>query len=204
MLPDLENRLIDVEGRAVLVSYRFDRGEGLRIPFLSALSMMQLKDGERSSYPDIVDQLTQVGASVLKDSKQLFRRMIFNILVSNVDDHLRNHGFLMKPKGGWTLSPAYDLNPVPQDMKDRVLSTAISPDDAACSIPLAIEQAEYFNLTADEANVIVREVGMAVSEWQKVAASCGQTARQIARMDSAFEHGDLKLATTPPAILISP
>ena len=83
--------------RRILPSWRFDRNGQERIPFLSAMSLLQAKDGERASYPEIVDELSQHGANTKADSAELFRRMVFNILVSNVDDHLRNHGFFM----GW-------------------------------------------------------------------------------------------------------
>lgn len=88
-----------------------------RVPFLSALSMMGLADGARGSYPELVDLLTQYGAQARGDAKALFRRMAFNVLISNVDDHLRNHGFLWQGRAGWTLSPAYDLNPTPVDVR---------------------------------------------------------------------------------------
>lgn len=102
---------IRVAGQAILLSRRFDReGEG-RIPFLSALSMMGLKDGEPGSYPELVDVLVQIGAQTKRDAAEPYRRMVLNVLISNVDDHLRNHGFLWLGQGGWTLSPAYDLNP---------------------------------------------------------------------------------------------
>lgn len=189
-----DHDLVQVGGRSVLLSWRFDReGEG-RVPFLSALSMLQLKDGDRSSYPEIMDELARIGAGVKSDAPELFRRMAFNILISNVDDHLRNHGFLFRGKEGWALSPAYDLNPTPQDMKARVLTTNISPDDGTCSVGLAIEQAEYFGLKADQAAKIMGEVGRAVSNWREVASRAGQTKSQIDRMQSAFEHEDLTRA----------
>ncbi len=189
-----DHDLVPVDNRSVLLSWRFDREEDRRVPFLSALSMLQLKDGDRSSYPEIMDELVRIGAGVKSDAAELFRRMAFNILISNVDDHLRNHGFLFRGREGWTLSPAYDLNPTPQDLKARVLTTSISPDDGTCSVGLAIEQAGYFGLKADQAAKIVGEVGEAVSHWRAVAASVGQTKAQIDRMQSAFDHEDLASA----------
>lgn len=165
---------------------------GSRVPFLSAMSMMQLHDGDRSSYPEIIDELGQMGASVKADAPELFRRMVFNILVSNVDDHLRNHGFLMHGMSGWSLSPAYDLNPTPQDVRSRILTTAISVSDASCSIELAMQQGEYFNLRDAEIKKIVSNAAHAVNKWRQVAKSVGQSARQIDRMASAFEHDDLQ------------
>lgn len=185
-----DHDLVQVGGRPVLLSWRFDREAKARVPFLSALSMLQLKDGDRSSYPEIMDELARIGAGVKSDASELFRRMAFNILISNVDDHLRNHGFLLRGKKGWSLSPAYDLNPTPQDLKARVLTTNISPNDGTCSIELAIEQAGYFGLKADQAAEIIIEVAEAVSHWREVAARVGQTKAQIDRIQSAFEHDD--------------
>ncbi len=189
-----DHDITHVGHRPVLLSWRFDREGGARIPFLSALSMLQLKDGDRSSYPEIMDELTRMGAGAKSDSIELFRRMVFNILISNVDDHLRNHGFLFQGKAGWVLSPAYDLNPTPQDIKPRVLTTLISPEDGTCSVDLAIEQAPYFGLKRDQAAAIVVEVGAAVSQWRNVAQCVGQTKAQMDRMESAFEHPDLERA----------
>lgn len=186
-----EHDLLNVSGNPVLLSKRFDRIGSGRIPFLSAMSMMQLKDGDRSSYPEIISELANIGSQVKNDSVELFRRMVFNILISNVDDHLRNHGFLLSGKDGWTLSPVYDLNPTPQDIRRRVLTTAISPDDANCSIELALDQVGYFNLNEDAGIQIIREVSQAVSNWRDVAARKGQSKAQIERMSSAFEHKDL-------------
>lgn len=93
-------QLVKVSGKPVLISRRFDRRGDVRIPFLSALSMMGLKDGDRGSYPELVDLLSQHGAEAALDARELYRRMAFNVLISNVDDHLRNHGFLWKSRNG--------------------------------------------------------------------------------------------------------
>ncbi|NJM35127.1 MAG: HipA domain-containing protein [Rhodomicrobium sp.] len=188
------NELHDVGGQRVLISRRFDRMGTTRIPFLSAMSMLGAKDGERASYPEIVDALSQHGAEAKSDAEELFRRMVFNILISNVDDHLRNHGFLWRGKGGWTLSPAYDLNPVPTDLKARILTTNISLDEGTCSLDLAFDQAGFFGLSLQKAKAIAAEVGAAVSNWRNVAAAAGESRRAIDRMASAFEHDDLAAA----------
>ncbi|MGF1463053.1 MAG: type II toxin-antitoxin system HipA family toxin [Maricaulaceae bacterium] len=184
-----------VGDKPVLISWRFDRQGHIRIPFLSAMSMLQAKDGERASYPEIVDELTRHGANAKKDAAELFRRVVFNILISNVDDHLRNHGFLWAGKAGWCLSPAYDLNPTPTDLKARFLTTNISLDESTCSIELALSQAELFGLGNEDAKKTIAEVGAAVAEWRSVATEVGQTQNQIERVASAFEHDDLKIAT---------
>jgi serine/threonine-protein kinase HipA len=158
------------------------------------MSMLGAKDGERASYPEIVDALSQHGAEAKADAEELFRRMVFNILISNVDDHLRNHGFLWRGKDGWTLSPAYDLNPVPTDLKARILTTNISLEEGTCSLDLALEQAGLFGLSLQKAKAVAAEVGAAVGNWRKVAASVGESLRAIDRMASAFEHDDLAAA----------
>lgn len=186
--------LLQVADKPVLLSRRFDRDGAQRIPFLSALSMMGLKDGEHGSYPELVDALTQFGAKAGDDAAELFRRMVLNILISNVDDHLRNHGFLWRDKAGWTLSPVYDLNPVPTDVKPRILTTNIDLDEATCDIDLAFSVAGYFGLTAKEAKAIITQVGVAVSTWRDVARRNGARAAEIDRMASAFEHDDLQRA----------
>lgn len=126
------------------------------------------------------------------DADELYRRMILNILVSNVDDHLRNHGFLWLGKGGWTLSPVYDLNPTPTDLEARILTTNISLDEGTCSIALAEQQAELFGLKRHRARRVIRDVATAVSQWRDVAARVGQSETAINRMASAFEHDDLE------------
>ncbi|TIT85128.1 MAG: HipA domain-containing protein, partial [Mesorhizobium sp.] len=131
-----KHELIKVAGKPVMLSRRFDRDGGVRIPFLSAMAMMGVKDGEHGSYPEMVDALAQHGAQGKSDAHALYRRVVFNVLVSNVDDHLRNHGFLWLGKTGWSLSPAYDLNPVPTDLKPRVLTTNIDLVDGTCSLDL--------------------------------------------------------------------
>jgi serine/threonine-protein kinase HipA len=176
--------------KPVLLLRRFDRDDSRRIPFLSAMSMLGSKDNETRSYLEIVDALRQHGAEPKADMEELWRRLVFNILISNTDDHLRNHGFLYSGQNGWRLSPAYDLNPVPTDIRPRILSTAINEDDGTASLALAMEVAEYFELDKDKARDIVAEVRKAVSKWRNEAAQQGLTPAEIDRMASAFEHED--------------
>lgn len=188
------HELLQVAGKPVLLSRRFDRDSGWRIPFLSAMSMTGSRDGERGSYPELVDALTVHGAQAKEDARQLYRRVVFNVLVSNVDDHLRNHGFLWSGQGGWILSPAYDLNPTPVDVKARILTTNIDLDEGTCSVELLQEAAEYFGLVAEQARTIIREVAEVTRTWQAVAAAVGAKRAEITRMASAFEHEDLQVA----------
>ena len=189
-----EHNLIRIAEKPVLLSRRFDRDGETRVPFLSALSMMGLKDGDRGSYPELVDVLTQYGAQTAADADELYRRMTFNVLISNVDDHLRNHGFLWSGRGGWTLSPAYDLNPTPIDVRQRILTTNITLDEATCDLELVKSVAEYFGLTSAKADTIIKQVAMATAKWREVATGCKARPSEIRRMESAFEHTDLAKA----------
>ncbi|MCP4688397.1 MAG: HipA domain-containing protein, partial [Desulfobacterales bacterium] len=188
-------RIENISNKTVLLLRRFDRSPGgNRIPFISAMSMLDARDNETRSYLELADALQRYGAAPKKDMRELWRRIVFNILISNTDDHLRNHGFLCEGPEGWRLSPAYDLNPVPADVKPRILSTAIDLDDGAASLDLAMEVAAYFRLDKDSALGIIKEVGTAVSTWRRQAASLGLKAPEIDRMASAFEHKDLEFA----------
>lgn len=188
------HELVTVAGKGVLLSRRFDRNGGKRTPFLSAMSMLGMRDGERGSYPELVDALASHGADAKADARQLYRRVAFSVLVSNVDDHLRNHGFLWRGKAGWTLSPAYDLNPVPVDIKARVLATNIDLDEATCSLELLLDSADLFGVRLAEAKAIVREVANVTRTWREVAREAGSREGEIQRMSSAFEHDDLDRA----------
>lgn len=185
------HELVRVAGKAILLTRRFDRINGGRVPFMFAMSMTGSLDGEGGSYLDMVDVLGEYGAQARVDRIELFRRMVFNVLISNVDDHLRNHGFLMLSGHGWSLSPVYDLNPVPQDLKPRVLSTAIDYEDGTCSIGLVREVSRFFGLQKAEADRIISEAARVTKSWVEVAKTVGARSAEIKRMESAFEHDDL-------------
>ena len=187
-------RLEDVAGRPVLLLDRFDRKGERRIPFLSAMSMLGATDRETRSYMEFVDALRQHGAAPRDDMRQLWRRIVFSVLISNTDDHLRNHGFLYQSPDGWRLSPAYDINPVPVDLKPRILSTSIDLEDATASLELALSAAPYFGLKSVDARTIATDVGTAVRNWRREAETVGLRPGEIDRMASAFEHDDLSSA----------
>jgi len=187
-------RIEHVLNKPVLLLRRFDREQGQRIPFLSAMSMLGASDNESRSYLEFVDALRQYGASPKQDMHELWRRIVFNILISNTDDHLRNHAFLYTGPDGWRLAPAYDLNPVPTDIKPRILTTAIDLDDGSAFMHLVMSVVGYFELDEGKARVVAAEVGKAVTTWREEAARLGLTQAEINRMASAFEHEDLKAA----------
>jgi serine/threonine-protein kinase HipA len=187
-----EFRLENIASRAVLILRRFDRQGTSRIPFLSSMSMIGASDNEAHSYLELMDALRQHGAAPNTDGPELWRRIVFSILISNTDDHLRNHGFLMEGQQGWRLSPVYDVNPVPLEVKERILTTAINETDASASLNLALSVAEDFGLKKQDAKNIASEVGKAVVNWRQVATEAGINKGQLDRMASAFEHVDLK------------
>lgn len=189
-----EHDLVELAGKAVLLSRRFDRAGGHRIPFLSAMAMMGARDGERGSYPEMVDMLARHGADGKADAEALYRRVVFNVLISNVDDHLRNHGFLWLGRQGWTLAPAFDLNPVPADLKARVLTTNIDLDEGTCSVDLLQSACGYFGLKLNRAREVIKAVADVTATWRNCARAAGARPAEIDRMASAFEHGDLKSA----------
>jgi serine/threonine-protein kinase HipA len=193
-VPPFELR--QVAKRPVLMMSRFDRTADGRRPYCSALTALSATDGEARSYLELVDFLRQDGADAPRDAAQLWRRMLFNILISNTDDHLRNHGFL-REAGGWRLSPAFDLNPMPVDVKPRIHALALNEADQEASLDTALSVASYFRLDKTEARTIAKAVAEAVSAWREVAAHHALTARQIDRMASAFEHDDLASALGP-------
>lgn len=189
-----EWRLETVGRQKILLSRRFDRKKNIRIPFLSAMSVLAAKDNEMHSYLEIADAIRQMSASPKEDLDSLWRRIVFNVLISNVDDHLRNHAFLYLGLEGWRLSPAYDLNPTPTDIKPRILSTAIDLVDPTASLDLAVDVAHYFDLDTRDAKRIITEVGTVTARWREEATKLKIKKVEIDRMASAFEHKDLQKA----------
>ncbi len=189
-----DSRLEIVADKPVLLLKRFDRHGTGRIPFLSAMSMLGADERESRSYLEIADAIRQHGRAPKEDLRELWSRMLFNVLVSNTDDHLRNHGFLYAGLGGWRLSPAYDINPVPTFVKPRVLATSIDERDGTASLELAISVAGYFDLEKSEAGHIGARTGKVVQRWRAEAAALGIPPKEIESMRSAFEHKDLEAA----------
>lgn len=184
--------LLNIAGRSVLVVDRFDRtrdadgGPAGRIGYVSAMTMLQATDGAQGSYLEIAEAIEMRSSHATADLHELWRRIVFSILISNTDDHLRNHGFLHSAGDSWRLSPAFDLNPNP-DPGPKHLSTTVDLGDDTASIPLALSVADYFRLRAAQANDIVAEVRAAVSNWAVVAGQHGLTPKEISAMAWAFD-----------------
>ncbi len=167
------------------LSKRFDRVKGNgRIHFASAMTLLGYSDGaEGVSYLNLAEFIMQNGANVKEDLEELWRRIVFNISVKNTDDHLRNHGFLLTPRG-WILSPAFDVNPV---YHGRGLTLNISEMDNSLDFDLASSVAKYFRVPGNKATTIISKVQEAVSKWQKVAKTCKIPASEQDLMAQAFE-----------------
>jgi serine/threonine-protein kinase HipA len=186
--------LLPVLGNAVLLIDRFDRNAGNgRIAFMSAMTALQSKDHDERSYLEIVDALRQVGEAPEEDARQLWRRMVFNVLISNTDDHLRNHALLRGEKG-WLLSPAYDMNPCPRDISNGVHVLALNELDHTGSLEIAMSVAEYFGLRTGEAKTIAGEVARGTAPWKSVAQARGIGSQEIEQLSSAFQEGELQIA----------
>jgi len=153
---------------------RFDRlDNGERIHFASAMTMLGYSDGQNhsdgASYLDLVEFIQSRGANIKEDLEELWRRIVFSICVTNTDDHLRNHGFILSNQG-WLLSPAYDINPVETGTS---LMLNISDNDNALDLNLAMEVSDYFRLTEAKANQIIDKVLAAVQQWRRIATKYG-------------------------------
>jgi serine/threonine-protein kinase HipA len=189
-------RIVELEGIPVAIIERFDRDAAYaRIPYLSAASMLQASRHDDHSYTEIADIIRAVGISPTADVHELWRRILFNLLITNVDDHLQNHGFLYVSNGQWRLAPAFDMNPFPD--KDRESKTWLSPEEGPIdSVEMLMARGGYFGLTPDEALRILREVYTAVVNWRDSAlsAAVGLKPHELEDFAPAFEHDQLEAA----------
>lgn len=183
-----DHQRVAVGKQSVAVITRFDRAGKNRVPFLSASSLLGLPQGEGGAYTMVADGIRQFGDDVPGDLRELWRRLVFSLLASNYDDHLRNHGFLMFRPGRWSLSPAYDLNPVPEVDRVTMNRTAITEDEQDPTIDAALAAAERFGLKQIEAIKIFREVVSAVSGWRKTGRQLRLSAAVLDAYSSAFEN----------------
>jgi serine/threonine-protein kinase HipA len=181
------SRLIEISGRPVLIVDRFDRRGDRRVPYVSAMTMLEATDGDSGSYLEIADVIETRSPAASADLAQLWRRIAFSILISNTDDHLRNHGFLRLSTAGWSLAPAFDLNPEPA-LGPRHLSTAIDFDRTEARIETLMGVARDFRLGEREAEATLKEVGNATASWRRVAEERGLGRGAIEAMSPAFEH----------------
>lgn len=162
-----------------LLSKRFDRTtDGRRIHFASAMTLLGLTDGSDAQtgngYLDIVDFILQNCCDVENNLRQLYRRVAFNIAIGNTDDHFRNHGFLLTPRG-WTLSPAYDMNPTDNEYQSLLITSSTNKSD----LNLLMEASEEYMIGKEEASRIIQEVTDAVKGWRRITANLGIAKREM-------------------------
>jgi serine/threonine-protein kinase HipA len=184
-----DSQLIRIGDRHVLIIDRFDRRGSSRIGYASAMTMLEARDGDQRSYLEIAAVVEERSPTATGDLRQLWRRIAFSILISNTDDHLRNHGFLHQHGDSWTLSPAFDLNPSPGG-GPRYLSTAIDFDDTRARIDTLLGVADFFRLDARSALDVLGEVSRATTDWRRIATSHGLAQRDLDDMEPAFEHAE--------------
>jgi serine/threonine-protein kinase HipA len=184
-----DSRLIRIGDRTVLIVNRFDRQGTDRIGYASAMTMLEASDGDQRSYLEIAQVIEEQSPAVTDELRQLWRRICFTILISNTDDHLRNHGFLHERAESWRLSPAFDMNPNPAP-GPKELSTAVDFNDFHASIDTLMGIAEYFRMDAREAADVLAQVTSAVGHWRTTAISQGLPQAEIEKMEPAFEHAE--------------
>ena len=185
-------RLVDSEGVPVALIRRFDRTEsGGRLLYVSAATMLgaEPSDPGEHDYTEIVDALRVHGAAAQNDIEQLWRRIAFSILITNIDDHLLNHGFLHAGHGQWRLAPAFDVNPFPDRVRE--LKTWISADTGPeATIDSLLSVAPYFKIARTRAKEIVRQVERVVATWRFEGRALGMTDAELEPFTSAFEHSE--------------
>ena len=188
-----DSQLIRVGDRHVLIVDRFDRRGTDRVGYASAMTMLEANDGDQRSYLEIAAVIEERSTATTAELRQLWRRIAFSILISNTDDHLRNHGFLHQVGESWELSPAFDLNPNPEP-GPKYLSTAINYDDARASVQTLLSVADFFRLDTSDALDVLAQVTRATSNWRRTAQAYGLTQRDLADMEPAFEHAEAEQA----------
>ena len=167
------------EKHHALLSKRFDRtADGRRIHFASAMTLLGLTDGSDAQtgngYLDIVDFILQNCYDVENNLRQLYRRVAFNIAIGNTDDHFRNHGFLLAPRG-WTLSPAYDMNPTTNEYQSLLITSSTNKSD----LNLLLDASEEYMIGKEEAAKIIQEVTDSVKSWRRIATMLGIAKREM-------------------------
>ncbi|MEJ8856306.1 HipA domain-containing protein [Variovorax robiniae] len=185
-----------IEDAPVALIQRFDRtADSGRIPYMSAGSLLQASRQDEHSYTEIVDAMRANSADPVADARQLWRRMAFNHLITNVDDHLQNHGFLHVGSGFWRMAPAFDINPFPD--KARESKTWLSEADGPIvSIEQLMGRSDYFHLSAKQAHAALADIYGTVIHWRELAMSAevGLTAAELEAFAPAFEHEALEEA----------
>jgi serine/threonine-protein kinase HipA len=189
-------RVVTIEGADVAIVRRFDRNsDGARVPYLSGGSLLQSRRDEDRAYTELADAIRRIGVAPADDLRELWRRLVINLLITNVDDHLWNIGFLYAGDGKWRLAPAFDVNPFPDKTRESKtwLSEASGP---ITSVEQLLTEAPYFGLTRAEAEEAAGRIAMKLAQWREIATSkdVGLNEAELAEFAPAFEHEDARAA----------
>jgi len=189
-----ENRVTQVDARTVLLLERFDRiaregthskpADSVRVPYISAMTVLDARDGETHDYLELAETLPEISASTRADLRQMWRRIAFSVMVNNTDDHLRNHGFL-RARGGWRLSPAFDINPSPDAGSQRVTGIG-GARTRADAIEALREHASSFDMSDSDAVDVLDEVSGVIHQWRTRAERLRIPSREMQLMSDAF------------------
>ena len=185
-------RVVVIDEVDVAVIQRFDRvGDRARIPYLSGGSLLQARRDEDRAYTELADAIRRIGQAPNDDLRELWRRLVINLLITNVDDHLWNIGFLYAGDGKWRLAPAFDINPFPD--KDRESKTWLSEASGPItSLRQLLSEAVYFGFTRSEAELAARDIALKLAQWRELGASTGigLSNEELDELAPAFEHKD--------------
>ena len=192
-VPEARLELVRSDSPVALIR-RFDRRGDVRIPYMSARTALDWEGSEGRYYTDIADVIRQISSQPHDDLHELWRRIIFTVLVSNTDDHLKNHGFIYVGRDRWRLSPAFDINPAPT--RQRMLQTGIlegEPFDA--SLTLALDAAGFFDIEREDAERMASRMATIVNgAWREYLLAEGASAGEIDAFAAAFQHDAMEQA----------
>ena len=192
-VPEAHLELTHSDSPVALIQ-RFDRRGEVRIPYMSARAALDWDGSEERYYTDIADVIRQISSRPRDDLHELWNRIIFTILVSNTDDHLKNHGFIYVGRDRWRLSPAFDINPAPT--RQRMLQTGIlegEPFDA--SLTRALDAARFFDIEQEDAKRMASQMATVVNDaWRESLRLAGASAGEIDSFAAAFQHDEMEQA----------
>lgn len=186
--------MLEASDHPVALIRRFDRRRSARIPYFSARTALGRSGAEQGSYTEIAEVIREISKMPREDLHELWARMLFNVLVTNTDDHLKNHGFLYAGDDLWRLSPVFDVNPQPE--RHRYLKTAIMEGEPfEASLDLALEAAEFFDLGCEEAVARAGAMATTIAEnWKTLMRQHGLSGAEIKTLEPAFDHEEAEKA----------
>lgn len=177
-------QMVGVDGNPVLLLDRFDRAGDRRMGYMSAMTLLEARDGQPRDYTEMAEAIPEHSSATVADLRQLWRRIAFSVAIHNTDDHLRNHGFL-RDRAGWTLAPAFDVNPNPDLAVQRVTSIG-GASNPADEVKALLVYADNFGMTNHQARLVLREISDAAGNWVAVARRNRIADAEIARFDSTL------------------